>query len=212
MRELIGPHPEPLAACQPAQRSLLLDEQRVAVDDLPLGNLIRAVVGLEQSRTPADLARVAEALRGWLADPRDTELGRAFAAWLRQITKRMDPRSEVPPGGETLEEVSMSLLERVAEWPEQWRREGVVEGRREGVVEGRREGVVEGRREGVEQQRGLLARQAALRFGPETGARVGALLADIERPDGLAAAAEWIVGAQTGAELTARLTALTRNS
>lgn len=186
MRDLIGPHPEPLAACQPSQRSLLLDEKRLAVDDLPLGNLIRAVAGLEQSRKLADLERITRALRDWLASPSDTELGRAFAAWLGHLGKGMDPRWDPPTNG-TLEEVSMSLLERVAEWPEQWR--------------------AEGRREGVEQQRGLLARQAALRFGPETGAQVGTLLADVERPDRLAAAAEWIVGAETATELTARLAA-----
>ena len=47
----------------------------------------------------------------------------------------------------------MTLVERMAQWPEQWRREGVAEGRREGVAEGRREGVAEGRREGVAEGR-----------------------------------------------------------
>ena len=193
MRDLIGPHPVPLAACQPAQRSLLLDEQRLAVDDLPLGNLVRAVAGFEQSRTPAEFADVAASLRGWLAGLPDTELGRAFASWLQQLVARVDPQAAVPPAEGTLEEANMGLLERMAEWPEQLRREGVAKGRREGV----------------EQQRGLLARQAALRFGPETGARVDELLAGVERPERLAAAAEWIVGAHTAAELTARLAAET---
>ena len=71
MRSLIADVPAALVHCQPAQRSLLLDERRVAVDDLPLGNLMRAVIGFEQSRTPADITRVARALRGWLRSPRD---------------------------------------------------------------------------------------------------------------------------------------------
>ena len=50
------------STAQPAQRSLVLDERRVPADDLPLGNLMRGVVGFEQSRSPADLARVAVAL------------------------------------------------------------------------------------------------------------------------------------------------------
>ena len=53
MRDLVAPVPEALSACQPSQRSLLLDERRVPVDDLPLGNLMRAVVGFEQETTEA---------------------------------------------------------------------------------------------------------------------------------------------------------------
>ena len=59
MRELIAPVPGLLAPCQPSQRSLLFDERRVAVDDLPLGNLVRALAGFEQSRSPTELAQVA---------------------------------------------------------------------------------------------------------------------------------------------------------
>ena len=95
MRELIAPVPEPLMSCQPSQRSLLLDERRIAVDDVPLGNLIRAVVGFEQSESREDLNRVTEALRHWLRDPEDTELGRAFAAWLEQIAARTDSALEL---------------------------------------------------------------------------------------------------------------------
>ena len=79
MRDLVAPVSVELSPFQPSQRSLLLDERRVAVDDLPFGNLMRAVVGFEQSRTPADMVEVARALRGWLRSPGDIELGRAFA-------------------------------------------------------------------------------------------------------------------------------------
>ena len=65
MRDLIAEAPAAVSACQPSQRSLLLDERRVAVDDLPLGNLIRAVVGFEQAQSPTDLTRVAMALGKW---------------------------------------------------------------------------------------------------------------------------------------------------
>ena len=112
MRDLIAPVPVPLVPCQPAQRSLLLDEQRVAVDDLPLRNLMRAVVGFEQSRTPADLAR----------EPGDSEFGRAFASWVLRMANRMGG-GDVTPLAATLEEARMSLVDRVAQWPEQWRQE-----------------------------------------------------------------------------------------
>ena len=51
-------------------------------------------------------------------------------------------------------EQSMTLVERVAEWPKQWLREG-------------RE---QGRAQGVDQQRALLCRMAATRFNADTAA------------------------------------------
>ena len=135
IHDLIAPLAATLSPYQPSQRSLLLDERHVAVDDLPIRNLIRAVVGFEQGGTPADIARVAAALRGWLRTPQDSELSRAFAAWIRQMVERLGPKGIGQELGETLEEATMTLVERVAQWPDQWRREGVAEGRREGVAE-----------------------------------------------------------------------------
>ena len=199
MRELIGPVPSALAPCQPAQRSLLLDERRVAVDDLPLRNLMRAVVGFEQSRSPADLATVVDRLRDWLREPADTELGRAFADWLLRLAARMQPddAAGLPRTG-TLEETRMTLLERVAQWPEQW------------LEQGRREGAEQGRREGAERERALLCHQAGLRFGSEVAERVEPLLAHIGDAERFTVAAELIVSAPTSAELIERLAALRR--
>ncbi len=188
MRELVAPVPDPLAPCQPAQRSLLLDERRVAVDDLPLGNLMRAVIGFEQSRTPADIVRVARAMRGWLRSPRDSELERAFVAWMRQMVALGSEETELELGG-TVEEVTVTLVERMAQWPAQWREEG------------RREGMSEGRSEGVAAQRALLGRQAAGRFGDAVGRQVEAVLADVEDWNRLALVGEWIVRADSGPEL-----------
>ena len=192
MRKLVAPVPAALSAFQPSQRSLLLDERRVPVDDLPLNNLMRAVVGFEQSRSPADVARVAKALRGWLS-PQDSRLGGTFAAWMQQMVARISPGQDEVELGETLEEATMTLVERIAQWPEQWRREGVAEGRREGVAEGRREGVA--------RHRALLGRFAATRFGEGTGERVERLLRDTEDWEGLSVAAELIATARGEAEL-----------
>ena len=196
MRDLVAPAPAALAPCQPSQRSLLLDERRAAVDDLPAGNLMRAVLGFEQSRSPADVAEVARALRRWLA-AEDSDLGRAFAAWMGQMAARISPGREETDLGETLEEATMTLVERIAQWPEQWHREGVAEGRREGVAEGRREGVAEG----AARQRALLCRFAAMRFGDAVGGRVERLLADTEDWDRLAAAGELIGTARSESAL-----------
>ena len=135
MRDLFGPVPASLVPCQPSQRSLVLDERRVAADDLPAGNLMRGVVGFEQSRGPDDLARAARALDGLLRRPGDAELGLAFRDWMAAAVERMAPGGGVELGG-TLTEATMTLAERMAEWPERWQREGEVRGRREGVAEG----------------------------------------------------------------------------
>ena len=79
--ELIAPVGSALAPYQPSQRYLVLDERHVARDDLSEDNLMAAVVGLEQSRSPADLARVAEVLWERLRDPRHNDLERAFVGW-----------------------------------------------------------------------------------------------------------------------------------
>ncbi len=209
MRELIAPAPAALSPCQPSQRSLLLDERHGTVDDLPLGNLMRAVVAFERSRTAGDLARAATAATEWLGSPADAELSRAFASWLEQMVVRLQPEHAEVELGVTLEEAAMTLVERVAQWPAQWRREGVAEGRREGVAEGRREGLAEGRREGLAEgrreglleERALLRRLALVRFGDTVAGQVEELLENADDWDQFAAVAELIVRARRGPEL-----------
>ena len=54
MLPVVGPA---LAPYQPSQRHMVLDERHTAADDVRLRKLTRAVVLLEQSRTPEQLAR-----------------------------------------------------------------------------------------------------------------------------------------------------------
>jgi hypothetical protein len=70
----------------------------------------------------------------------------------------------------------------------------------------------EGMERGLGQQRALLRRQAGLRFGEETAARLAALLAQLAEPARLAEAGEWIVRCETGADLLARVAALAADS
>lgn len=191
MRELIAPVPVALEPCQPSQRALLLDERRFAVDDLPLGNLMRSVVAFEQSRVPADLVRVARALAELLRAPEDSDLAQAFLDWMRQLVNRMRPEHAELELGATLEEAGMSLADRVAEWPRQWREEG----RREGLVAGRR---------------AMLRRLAVVRFGEAVGERVDALLGAADGPERLEAVAELILEADSGANLVDRVERLVR--
>ena len=193
MRELIAVVAPALARYQPAQRYHVVDERHLAEDDLPSGNLMTAVVQLERSGSAADLARVVEALQATLSDPRETALRRVFLDWVRQTAARVAPAGEGLPPVRSLEELKMTLVERAAEWPKQWLREGIEQGVKQGIEQG------------LAHERALLRRQAALRFGDETAERVSRAVERIADPEGLAAAGDWIVRADTGDELVARL-------
>ena len=162
----------------------------------PYRNLLRAVARLEQSRSPEDVVRAVEALRRWLPDRGAEELRRAFADWLSQIAGRLAPPGATVPAIRTLEEAGMTLVERVAEWPKQWLREG----REQGVAEGREQGLTQG----VDQQRALLCRQAAARFDADTAARLADLLAPIADPERLAEVGDWLVRCDSAAAFFAR--------
>ena len=202
MRDLIAAVGPALARYQPAQRYHVVDERRLAKDDLPSDNLLTSVVNLEQSRSAADLARVVESLAATPSDPPKTELRRVFVDWMRRLAERLAPPGAAAPPMRTLEELKMTLEERVAEWPKQWLQEGIEQGVKQGIEQG------------LTHQRALLRRQAALRFGEEAAVRAAPALEGIADPDGLAAAGEWIVQADDGDELVARLTPLVdeRNS
>ena len=191
VRELISPVGSALAPYQPAQRFLVLDERHVGDDDLPRDNLIAAIVGLEQSRSPADLMRVVDVLRELLRSPRDGELRRAFAEWVRRLARRLVPagEDELPPARTTLEDVRMTLEERVAQWPKQWFREG----REEGLEQG------------LQHERALLCRMATSRFGPDTAAHLSETLARIADPNRLADIGDWLVRCDTGDEFLSRV-------
>lgn len=196
MRELIAAVGPDMAPCQPAQRYHVVDERHLAEDDLLSGNLMTSVVQLERSGSAADLARVVEALQTTLSDPRETALRRVFLDWVRQLAERLAPAGGELPPTQTLEELKMTLVERVAEWPRQWLQEGIEQGVKQGIEQG------------LARERAIFRRQAALRFGAETASRVSRAVERIADPERLASAGDWIVRADTGDELVARLTQL----
>ena len=61
----------------------------------------------------------------------DDELRRAFTDWVRRIAERLMPGGGHLAAEMTLEDVRMTLVERVSEWPKQWIREGREQGRAE---------------------------------------------------------------------------------
>ena len=203
MGEVITPSGPWLAPFQPAQRYHLLDLKRVAADDLPRANLLRAVAGLEQSRSPEDLLRVVAALQRWCRHPDAVELQRAFADWVRQVVEREVAAGTVLPPLRTLEDVSMEIEERT--WSagifEEAREKGHAEGREQGIKQGIKEGI----EQGIEQQRELLCRMVAARFGADTAAHLVGVLAPIAEPERLAEIGDWLVRCETRAQFLARV-------
>ena len=187
MRELIAAPPPALAPCQPSQRHFVLDERRVRAEELKLHELTLAVAQLEQSRSVADLARVARRLTERLSGTGEGELRRTFADWLRTLERRLGAGDQTrrPPDDLSLEDMTVSLEERVAEWPKPY------------IQQGREEG----RREGIEQQRQMLRRLASARFSAATGDRLAAAIGAEADPQRLMDVAEAIVRCTTGSEL-----------
>ena len=123
--------------------------------------------------------RLADVLAKLIDGPEQEGLRRTFADWLRVLYRRLQSPDEPPPPPKlTLEELSMTLEERVARWPDQWIRQGMEQGKRE-----------------------QLRRLAELRFGAQTAERLLVSLGrenDLQRLDAIA---EAVVRCETGDEL-----------
>ena len=122
-----------------------------------------------------------------------------FVDWLRSSIAQFMPAGEELPEMEDLEEVRMTLEERVKEWPAQWLRKG------------REQGLAQGREQGFEHERALLRRMAALRFGAETGERLAALMAKIADADRLAEVGDRLVRCDDGDEFLAQVATIVRS-
>ena len=136
------------------------------------------------------------------------ELKAAFAEWIWVLAERINPDRPLPappPPGLTLEEMRMTLAERVSRWPERWVREGIEQGIERGIEQGIERGIEQGIEQGVERgldrQRTLLRRQAEARFGAATAERLFAGLQREDDQDRLNRIGMAIVSCETGDEL-----------
>jgi hypothetical protein len=130
LEELIT-HVEGLQAYRPKCRYLLLEEQKLASDELEsMRNLAAALFRLEQSRTAQDIKVVLESLVEWLSEPEQASLRRAFLSWIRQALLPARLKGVPVPEVAELSEVRDMLQERVIEWTKQWKQEGEAKGKR----------------------------------------------------------------------------------
>ena len=197
---LIQPAGRVLTPYQPSQLHYVLDERHAADDDLPRPNLVTAMLHVERIESPSDLIAAVDVLRAWFRRPEDDDLRRAFTDWVRRIAQRLVPGGEKLAAEMTLEDMQMTVVERVSEWPKQWFREGHEQGMREGL----RQGIEQGRAE----ERARLRRMAASRFGAEAAERLSAVLADVADAERLGEVGEWLVRSDTAEEFLARVNSL----
>jgi hypothetical protein len=138
--DLIEGIPGGLEQYRPQLRYCLLDEERIADSELEsLRNVAAALFRLEKSHGPQDIERVLTALLTWLQEPELAELKRSFAEWVVEVLLPGRVPGITIPQVADLQEVKSMLAERVIEWTEQWKQEGLEAGRREGLEAGRRE-------------------------------------------------------------------------
>ena len=191
VRQLIAKPPPALLPYQPSQLYFILDQRHAPAQDFKLHELTWAVAQLERSRTVDDLAQVAPRLAPLLASPSEDELRRTFSDWLRELWRPLvasDPARR-PPKDLDLEDMAMSLVDRVAEWPKPYIEQGISLGREQGISAG------------MAHERQLLRRQAATRFDSATAERLAAAIAAESDPERLMAVGEAIARCTTGLEL-----------
>ena len=92
---------------------------------------------------------------------------------------------------------------RIRAWRDEVIAQGIEQGQARGLKEGRSRGLEQGRAD----ERALLCRLAARRFGGETAQRLSGLLEGLKAADELAVVGDWIVDCETGADLLARVCA-----
>ena len=187
VRALTAPGPEALAPLQPEAACVLLDGPALADDDAGR-NLAAALIAVQSCAEASRMPERVAGLLGLLRRSEDAELRKALRDGLREML-------EARFGGELprrwMEEPTM-LEHRMDEWEQEWFRQG------------REEGIRRGREEGRAEERALLLRLTARRFGADTAEAMGRLLEGVDDTDRLAEVGEMIVDCRTGGELLDR--------
>jgi predicted transposase YdaD len=162
--ELIVPASPGLARYRPSLKYFLVDAVRLGPEDLSKESPAAHLLRLETSPAPADLLAAMRSLKEQLRGPQYSSLRRAFTVWIRRVLMpRMNPPAPIPEMDDNLEEAVM-LAERITQWTEQAKNEGILQGRMEGRREGESFGLLRGKLEG---QAAILQRLLLRRFGQQ---------------------------------------------
>ena len=196
VRQLSAPVSAGLRRWQPDLEMLVLDAATLSADD---GNInpAAALLRLHRCRQPAELPGLAATLfRALRRDGRPAELlERLSDALMRMLVARFGGDETDEGYTEELRGALRHMEEpkMLAETVTRWRQEALDEGKRQGRSEGMAEG-----------ERTLLRRQAARRFGAETGDALAALLANEEDTERLAEVGELMLDCTSPEELLRR--------
>ena len=166
---------------------------------LPSGNRITTLISLETGRR--------EALAGLLAAAFERHGGNDEAGVREGFYARVEDRLRrygsvgLPP----LAELERTLAERRGGEMATLLDASVRAWRDELVEQGQAQGIERGIERGRANERALLCRLAARRFGAETAQRLSGLLESLKAAEELAVVGDWIMDCETGADLLARV-------
>ena len=194
LRELTAPTPAGLRRWQPDLRMLTLDAAALSAEDGDV-NPVAALLRLQRCRQPAELPGLAAALFSALRRDGWTRLAERLSdALMHMLAVRFGNDKTGERHTEELRRALRHMEEprMLAETVTRWRQEALDEGRREGLATGRK------------QERALLQRLAARRFGVATGDALAALLANEEDVERLAEVGDLVVGCESAQELLRR--------
>ena len=213
--ELVQPVDEELVPYRPSQRYHVLDERHVGEEDLPQPNLVTVVVdwrGSQRRRT----------LSGWWRCSGSGCAARGTTSCVERLStgtpdrRAADAGRRASGGGDDIggrEDDLGRAGKRVAEAVGPGRARAGHAGRhragrrarhRARIEQGIERGIEQGIEQGRAEERALLCRQAAARFGTDTAERLSGVLAGIADPERLADVGEWLVRCETGEELLVR--------
>jgi hypothetical protein len=133
--ELIPAVPGLVAQYRPQMQYLVIDEGGYSQGHLAsLKNLVAAVFRIEHPSTPESIRELVGLLEAWLTDM--PELKRMFAVWIRATLMRRSDYTMTLPEVHNLKELNMALAERMVEWAEGYKAQGVQTGIQQGMQQG----------------------------------------------------------------------------
>lgn len=141
--DLIPDVPGLLQQFKPHMAYLLVDESQYSDDELATrNNLVAAIFRIESPANIHQIQDVLKALSTWLAHK--PALRRSIVLWLRAVFMRRPEYKIALPDVEDLDEVNVMLLDRLDEWAQSFKAEGLQQGMLAGKVLGKEEGKLEG--------------------------------------------------------------------
>ncbi|MDM5180422.1 Rpn family recombination-promoting nuclease/putative transposase [Massilia sp. DJPM01] len=153
--------PAELAALQPAQRYVLIDQQRLEATALETNaTLLALLFRLELSSAPDVLRKVAPALTAWFHEAPQDSLRRSVEVWVNHLLARR-PGKSGPFTCNSVKEVA-DMGRKFETWAEEFEEIGFQKGSAEGMAKGKAEGKAEGQIAALREVVGSLLR---IKFG-----------------------------------------------